>query len=191
MLRTVKLPPLSSPDPPLDDGTVALRLITVTDIPDLVTACQDPDIPRWTTVPSPYSEAEAEAWLAGQEAGMASGHALPLAIVSSAGGELLGAIEVGQRGDGVGEIGYWVAPWARRRGVASAALRLLSGWAIGYLGLKRLQLKADVRNEASQAVALRAGYRREGVLRSYVEMKGERRDMVIFSLLPGDRAGDR
>ena len=59
MLRTVKLPPLSPPDPPLDDGTVALRLITVTDIPDLVTACQDPDIARWTTVPSPYSEAEA------------------------------------------------------------------------------------------------------------------------------------
>src|SRR3982074_658332 len=88
MLRTVKLPPLSPPDPPLDDGTVALRLITVTDIPDLVTACQDPAIARGTTLPSPYSEAEAEAWLAGQEAGMASGHALPLAIVSSTGGEL-------------------------------------------------------------------------------------------------------
>ena len=93
-------------------------------------------------------------------------------------------------GDGVGEIGYWVAPWARRRGVAGAALGLLSGWAIGHLGLERLQLKADLRNEASQAVAIRAGFRREGVLRSYVEMKGERRDMVIFSLLPGDRAGD-
>jgi RimJ/RimL family protein N-acetyltransferase len=188
----VKLPPLSPPDPPLDDGTVALRPVSITDIPDLVTACQDPDIARWTTVPSPYSEADAEAWLAGQEAGMASGHALALAIVSSAGGELLGAIEVGQRGDGVGEIGYWVAPWARGRGVASAALRLLSGWAIGHLGLERLQLKADVRNEASQAVALRAGYLREGVLRSYVELKGERRDMVMFSLLPGDReTGDR
>jgi RimJ/RimL family protein N-acetyltransferase len=118
---------------------------------------------------------------------MASGHALPLAIVSAGSGELLGAIEVGGRGDGIGEIGYWVAPWARRRGVASAALTLLSGWAIGHLGMERLQLKADVRNHASQGVALRAGYRREGVLRSYVTIKDERRDMVMFSLLPGDR----
>jgi RimJ/RimL family protein N-acetyltransferase len=183
----VKLPPLSPPDPPLDDGTVALRPWTVADVPDLVAACTDPEISRWTAVPASYSEADADAWLAGQGDGMASGHALPLAIVSSGTGELLGAIEVRQRGDAVGEMGYWVAPWARRRGVASAALTLLSGWSIGQLGLKRLQIDADVRNQASQSVALAAGYRREGVLRSYDELKGERRDVVMFSRLPSDQ----
>ncbi len=188
MLRAMEQVALCPPDPPLNDGTVALRPWTHADVPTLVAACSDPEIARWTTVPNPYAEPDAEAWLDGQAAGMASGHALPVAIVSPEQGEVLGAIEVGWRGDGVGEIGYWVAPWARRRGVASAAVRLLSRWAIDHLHAQRLQLKAEVRNHASQGVALRAGYRQEGVLRSYATIKGERRDMVMFSLLPGDPA---
>lgn len=83
-------------------------------------------------------------------------------------------------------MGYWVAPWARRRGVATAALRLLSLWAIDHLQLQRLQLTVFPGNDASQGVAARVGYRREGVLRSYVEHKGRRRDLIMFSLLPGE-----
>lgn len=179
--------PLVAPDPPLGNGTVSLRPWTDADVPALVAACRDPEIAWWTTVPDAYNEADAVAWLDGQAIRMATGRGLPLAIVASGDGALLGAIEVAVLDHGVGEMGYWVAAPARRRGVASAALALLSGWAIGHLGLRRLQVKADVRNQGSQAVALRAGYRREGLLRSYVELKGERRDMVMFSLLPGDR----
>jgi RimJ/RimL family protein N-acetyltransferase len=50
----------------------------------------------------------------------------------------------------------------------------------------RLQLVTDVENVASQRVAERAGFLREGVLRQALEVKGRRSDCVMFSLLPTD-----
>jgi RimJ/RimL family protein N-acetyltransferase len=50
----------------------------------------------------------------------------------------------------------------------------------------RLQLFAETDNVASQHVAERAGYRREGLLRSYSEIGGRRCDSVVYSLLPPD-----
>jgi RimJ/RimL family protein N-acetyltransferase len=116
---------------------------------------------------------------------MRAGEGLPLAIVSPA-GEVLGCIELHIRRQGVGQIGYWVAPWARRRRVATRALVLLSRWALATLPLFRLQVTAAPDNLASQAVAEAAGFRREGLLRSYAEIKGRARDCVMFSRLPTD-----
>jgi RimJ/RimL family protein N-acetyltransferase len=63
---------------------------------------------------------------------------------------------------------------------------LLARWALEEAGLARLELVTDPDNIASQKVAKHAGFRREGVLRSYIERRGERQDCVIFSLLPGE-----
>jgi ribosomal-protein-alanine N-acetyltransferase len=70
--------------------------------------------------------------------------------------------------------------------VATRALRLISAWAIEALGAGRLQLHADVDNVASHRVAERAGYSREGILRGWIEQHGERRDHVLYSLLPSE-----
>jgi len=78
---------------------------------------------------------------------------------------------------------------ARGRGIASRALRLVSAWALDELGVGRLQLHADVENVPSQRVAERAGYVREGVVRGWIEMRGERRDHLVYSLLPRDERG--
>ena len=51
------------PDPPLQDDAVLLRPWTLDDIPGVTHACQDPEIPRWTTVPTPYTEADARAYI--------------------------------------------------------------------------------------------------------------------------------
>ena len=67
-----------------------------------------------------------------------------------------------------GEIGYWCAPWARGRGVMSAAVRLVRDWAFDELELERLELTTDVDNIGSQRVAQAAGFRREGVMRGYL-----------------------
>jgi RimJ/RimL family protein N-acetyltransferase len=101
-------------------------------------------------------------------------------------GEVLGAIELHIRRRGVGDIGYWVAPWARRRRVATRAVVLLARWALATLPLFRLQVTTDPGNLASQAVAERAGFRREGLLRSYVVIKGRPRDRIMYSRLPMD-----
>jgi RimJ/RimL family protein N-acetyltransferase len=74
----------------------------------------------------------------------------------------------------------------RHRRSACQAIRLLTRWAFAVLGIARLELTCGTDNEASQHVAERCGFVREGVLRSHVPFKGARRDSVIYSLLPGD-----
>ena len=62
----------------------------------------------------------------------------------------------------------------------------MAGWAFSTLGVARLELTCGPDNEASQRVALRCGFVREGVLRSHMPFKGTRRDTIVFSLLPGE-----
>jgi RimJ/RimL family protein N-acetyltransferase len=79
-----------------------------------------------------------------------------------------------------------LAPSARGRGAATQALRQLSDWAFGTVGLRRLQLLISVDNQASSRVAKRAGYRLDGVLRSLYVKPGLRSDTEVWSLLPSD-----
>ncbi len=87
--------------------------------------------------------------------------------VSSASGELLGSLRfaVHDSGLGCGSVGYWLAPPARGRGIASAALLLGTRVVFDRLGWHRIELSHAVENERSCAVGRRAGYRAEGVLR--------------------------
>jgi RimJ/RimL family protein N-acetyltransferase len=84
---------------------------------------------------------------------------------------------------GTGEIGYWVAPWARAKGVATRAVRLLARWSFGEFELRRIELVIAVENTGSNRVAEKAGFTREGVLRQYRENKGVWRDHYMWSLL--------
>src|SRR5262249_51762674 len=90
------------------------------------------------------------------------------------------------------ELGYMIAPAARGRGAATAALRLLTEWAFGELGILRAELLISVENEASKRVAERCGYVREGVLRSLHFKQERREDTELWSRLPSDvGAGER
>jgi RimJ/RimL family protein N-acetyltransferase len=89
---------------------------------------------------------------------------------------------------GTGELAYVVAPAARGRGIATAALRLFSEWAFARLELTRLQLSIRPDNAASRRVAEKAGYTYEGTLRSAKVIRGKRVDAAFYSLLPSDRA---
>jgi RimJ/RimL family protein N-acetyltransferase len=164
----------------LQDDAIRLRPFTLDDVPAIVAACQDPEIPRWTSVPSPYAEPDAIAWLE-------STNEEKFAVVDSKSGELLGSIGFLARGDGKAEVGYWVKREARGRGVATRALELLARWMfVADEELGRLQLQADVENRSSQRVAEKAGFVREGILRSSLALKGERRDVVMYSLVRED-----
>jgi RimJ/RimL family protein N-acetyltransferase len=87
-----------------------------------------------------------------------------------------------------GEVGYWMRRDARGRGLTTRALNLISRWALDVLGCARLQLRADLLNLPSQRVAEKAGFTREGVLRSvhFNPRQNRRVDFVMFSLLPGE-----
>jgi RimJ/RimL family protein N-acetyltransferase len=155
------MPGLALPDPPLSDGVIALRGFRSTDVAALVEACQDPEIPRFTLVPSPYTEDHAGAWLRRLAVGRAAGTHMAFAIVDApAGAALLGAVglNVIDREQQAADVGYWLAAPARGRGVATRAVELVAAWAFDALGLERLELRTQEHNHASRAVAGRAGF---------------------------------
>jgi len=167
---------------------VLLRPFRPDDVDTAYRACQDVDLQRWlTALPSPYTRESAVEFVTGiAPRGRASGTDLGCAIEVD--GEMVGScgthhLTSGRLGP---EIGYLIAPWARRMGYAADAARTLADWAIGH-GAPRVHLFTDVDNSASQAVAVRAGFTAEGTVRSCLEYRdGSRGDAVLFGRLAGD-----
>lgn len=178
------------PAEPLRDGPTALRPWRDSDLGQLVAACQDPEISRWTSVPRPYGEADARAYLLQRYGAIHAETAAPFAIVGPESGALLGSVALNwlEWRHLRGEVGYWLAAEARGHGHATRAVRLISRWGFEALGLERLELLAATANPASQRVAERAGFVREALLRSYMRGRDGRQDMVAFSLLRDEYA---
>lgn len=169
------------------DGIV-LRPWRLDDAPAVTAACQDSDIQRWLPlIPIPYTDAEARAFLERSRQSWKSGESYGFAVDDAETRTLLGSIGIRMLPFSTGHIGYWVAPQARGRGVATSALKTLSRWAFEELRLGRLELATDPENLISQRVAESAGFRREAILRSALEYQdGRRTDSVLFSLLPDE-----
>ena len=167
---------------------VRLRLMAEADLPAIVDACQDPEIPRWTRVPEPYGESEARSWFEQEAEQRARGEQLGLLIVDPGNGRLEGSVGIMNvdRQEGRCELGYWMARENRGRGIATRSVRLLSRWAFDNLPVDRIEIHAEPENTASRLVAERAGFTFEGVLRSYLVNKGIRRDAASYSLLRGE-----
>ena len=176
-------------DPAPGDGVVELRPWLPADVPRLVEICRDPEIVRWTRVPDGYTEDDALMHQAAQAERRRRGESLDAAIVATGEDRVVGSIDLRPQDDGRASLGYLVAADARGRGYARRAVALMAELAFSALGVRRLQIFTDVENLASQRVAEVAGFEREGVLRSYLELRGERFDAVAFSLLPGERQG--
>jgi RimJ/RimL family protein N-acetyltransferase len=182
-------PALPSAPPPLGDGAIVLRPYAETDVPDLVKACSDPETQRWLfMLPTPYTASDGREFLAQAATGWEQEHAAFYCIADAASDRLLGgiALHADESWAGVAEIGYHVAPWARRRGVATAAARLVAHWGLEVLGLARVQILADTRNAGSCAVATGLGFTCEGLRRSDHGREGDLGDHAVFSLLAGD-----
>lgn len=144
------------------DG-ITLREWRSEDLDDLVMMLDEPDIARWTPMPSPFDVEAGIAYLKRAYQGRISGRRIQLAITADGGrplGEvLLFGVDLGLK---EAELGYLVGAGHRRRGLASGALSLLSAYARSSLNLSRLLLRIDPGNTASTAVARRCGYRLTG-----------------------------
>ena len=170
----------------MGDGDVSLRLLVRDDLDLLAELVSDPSTRRFTRIPEPPPDGFAETWFATYEAGRADGTREAFVVVAGGHGVGLALAPVIEREAATAELGYLVAPQARGRGHATAALRLLSDWALDQLGLVRLELLIGTENLASQTVARRAGYTLEGTLRSTHLKQGIREDTQIWSLLRSD-----
>lgn len=174
---------------PLTLTTERLRLRppTPADTEDIFAACQDPDIQRWTTVPSPYERRHAEDFI-GRLApeGWLHDTEYTFTVEPRGGGPVIGAVSLHHPRSGTWEIGFWTAKEHRGRGYTAETVTALSRWAFTEAGVDRVEWRAEVGNAGSRAVAEKAGFVVEGVLRAGLFNKGTLRDCWIGALLPSD-----
>jgi ribosomal-protein-alanine N-acetyltransferase len=177
-------PPLP---PTLQDDAIRLVPLAPAHEPEVALLAEDEGVRLYTRAPTEPRAGFAAEWLARYEEGWRDGTRAAFAIETHE-GEFLGLglfVHIEKEGRQA-EIGYVVGPAARGRGVGTRTLRLLTDWGFAELGLERLELWIDVTNAGSERVAERAGYVREGVLRSYWFKEDIRRDFGIWSRLRGD-----
>ncbi len=176
---------------PMDPVTLTterllLRTVDARDTDTVYAAAQDPEIQRWTTIPSPYLREHAVSFVE---------HAVPEGWVNASmftfgvflpSGVLTGMLGITMRSLGTAEIGFWTAKEHRRNGYITEATRVASRWAFTALGVDRLEWRAEVGNTASRSVAENTGFTVEGTLRSALNNNGTLRDCWVGSLLPSD-----
>ncbi len=166
---------------PLERGDVAM----------VYAACQDPEIPRWTSVASPYTPAHAGHFIDEVcPAGWREDTMYNFGVFTKDTGALVSSMGLmrlhlapPQR---QAELGYWTAKEQRGKGYTVEAARAVCGWAFDALGVERMEWVAEAGNEGSRAVALKLGFVMEGTLRAKVPHLETRRDAWIGSLLPSD-----
>jgi RimJ/RimL family protein N-acetyltransferase len=140
---------------------LVLRKPRLSDLPAVVAACQDPDIPRFIPyVPAPYGEAEGRAFLESVQREWDESAERTFAICETD-DVLIGTITVGLREGGA--VGYWLASSSRGRGLMTEAITGLVQWARATYHIQALSLWTHPENLASQAVAERAGFVRVGL----------------------------
>jgi RimJ/RimL family protein N-acetyltransferase len=178
---------LRPPDPMLADESIRLVPLTPARKQELEALVLDEDVRRYTRVPTEPPADFVETWLGFYEDGWRDGTRAGFAIETHDGEFLgLGMFVRLEREGRQGEIGYVIGPAARGRGMATRTLRLLTDWGFSHLELERIELWIDVTNPASERVAERVGYVREGVLRSYWFKEDIRCDFGVWSRLRSD-----
>jgi ribosomal-protein-alanine N-acetyltransferase len=169
----------------LSDRIVTLRSWEPADAPAIVECIAgDEEMAGWLDrLPQPYTLADAEFYIgmAGEE---------KYAVIVAESGRVVGSIGLRWKEEeeaGAAEVGYWLRRDSQRRGYMTRALVLVSRHALDS-GAERVYLRADPENVASCRVAEKAGFTREGVLRSahWNARLRRRQDWALYSVLPGE-----
>ena len=177
---------LSMPAEGIRSGDLVLRLPTVDDTDAMLPAFTDPELREAGNLPA-FGREELRDSLRELPTLVEHGRLMPLAAVDVETDEIVGGgmLHHLDAERGIVEIGYFVFPPARGRGFATRIARMLAEHAFS-LGIQRVAAYVNVGNVASERVVERAGYTREGVIRSMPKPDGRRVDKTLFSLLPGE-----
>jgi RimJ/RimL family protein N-acetyltransferase len=188
---------------PLTDGTVSLRMTAERDIPEILIAYQDdPQLHLWMGNPRPPSGAELGRRSERAEHDRLAGRGISLTLTEGGDDVCVGQIDVHHVDweHARAELGVWVAPGHRGRGLARRALRLAGPWLLTEAGLERVELLTRPDNQAMLSAARAAGFQCEGLLRGYYRdadgiqrqlgrPAGARVDMKVLSLVHRDLRG--
>ncbi len=172
----------------LTTDRLILSIPTAADAEAIELACQDPEIPRWTTVPSPYTRRDAEdfvahvgrSWIDASETVWGIRH--DDALVG-----MIGLHDITEHPfGGHAELGFWIAEPARGKGYIVEAARAVIDWGFAELGLARIRWQAVAGNVPSARTARALGFRYEGLQRQALTSQRGRDDGWIAGLLATD-----
>jgi RimJ/RimL family protein N-acetyltransferase len=184
-----------SETPTIQYGQLTLRQLTDADIDAIYQSCQDPLIPRFTTVAENFTMELAQAFVHEKTPRLfverkAIHWALTInkdvspAALKVAGETFLGPFSIHgiEEHNHIGEIGYWLNKDVRGHGYGSIGCQMVTNYAFETLGFRRLAGIVDADNEASKKVLLNAGYAHEGLMKSRVTgSDGNQIDMDLFA----------
>lgn len=146
--------------------------------------------PRWGA-----DELERSAWrhrIGRYREDYAQGTAIAFFIVERGSGKLAGGITLGNIRHGVsqsGHIGYWIGERYSGRGMMTDAVKVLARFSFERLGLHRIEAACIPDNARSIRVLEKAGFRREGLLRSYLRINGHWQDHYLYARIADDIPG--
>jgi RimJ/RimL family protein N-acetyltransferase len=175
-------------------GPLHLRVPQLGEVEQIAEACSDPEIARWTRVPTPYRRDDAVAFVHRSLEDWDADRAATFAVLDATTAGVLGSVRLAfapaydpdQPGGPTASVGYWVAPEARGAGVGRRAVASLCRWGFGFLALERISWTAAVGNDASRHLAEAVGFTVEGLARRGLVLDGRRVDAWTGSLLPGE-----
>jgi [ribosomal protein S5]-alanine N-acetyltransferase len=172
--------PPALPDPPLTDGTVLLRASEPRDAAAIEAGIHDPDVIRWIGP----TQGSATDVIALNRQRWASGSST--LSICERDGTCVGLVwvKVREPDQTTGWIGYWLLPAARGRGLATRAVRLVSGWALREMGVTVLRLTTEPENLRSRGVAEKSGFRQIDLLHHQATIDGRLIDQVVYELVP-------
>ncbi len=185
---------LTFPEVELRTERLLLRAYRPDDALAVAEACRDELLQRWLPLPNPYTDADAMTWCRDIAPRFReTGEGIEWAAMRLADNRLVGSFGLKRTDWGArsSEIGYWVAPWGRGQGLAVEAVLAIARWLLHEQGFERMVLRAATGNLASQRVAEKAGFLREGIARNAGFTNSGRVDLVVFSCIPSDRCSGR
>ncbi|MFD0371316.1 GNAT family N-acetyltransferase [Streptomyces sp. NPDC012637] len=180
---------------------LVLRPYEEADIPAFTEMMNDELVVAWTSVPHPYTHANAEEWVRRiAPAERAEGRGIVFAVTEFLTQRLVGTVHLHGTNwrTRATEVAYVTAPWARGEGYATESVLAVAQWLFGDRGFERLELRTAADNTASQQVAQKIGCISEGVLRNAWIARSQtetgewaefRTDLIVWSLLPEDLDG--
>ncbi|MET9884213.1 GNAT family N-acetyltransferase [Streptomyces sp. NPDC006430] len=186
------------PDVTISTDRLVLRPFDVEDVTALAEMMNDEHITAWTSVPYPYTHADAHDWATRySHAERTEGRGIVFAVAEFLTQRLVGIVHLQNTNwrTRSTEVGYVTAPWARGEGYASESVLAVAQWLFHDQGFERLELRTAADNTASQQVAQKIGCISEGVLRNAWIVRTQnpdgswtdtRTDLIVWSLVPED-----
>lgn len=173
------------PPQTLTDGVVVLRRMREGDRAVVLSTMADPVVRQWLNMPARPRDSDFDSTLRTIQRGFDTGDRYDYCVTRPPDDESLGAVIASRRHRDNYELAYLARPEGRGRGLMTRSVRLMCDWLFAQ-GVGRIEVRTHPGNDASQRLAERCGFQREGVERRSIWLHNERQDAILWSLLPDD-----